>query len=473
MTARDEGARARLGRAWALLALLAFALAALWGYGQYNQRLQMQRRAEAAYRRAFHELIFNAEELDAGLGKLLVANTRPMILDGLEEVRVQSHQAHANLNQLPLATTPLPQLSSYLGRLNDVAGALSHKVQDGGRVEDADWRTLGDLRDHAAVMKKQLNDLRQLIAAGRMSWTALHRYSEQTYDGDGKNPVLTRLGSLDGALRPRGETGGTGEAEPWRNKPKQWLLGRPEITAQEVEARARRFLADRLPPETPLRLVAQANGEWRSYRFEADIPPKPGGPARAGLLRAVDRRPQRRTLRIDVARRGGEITWMMAERRVPEQRISEQQARELAERYLRSKNYPDMAFSSYEEYDGRDVGLVAFVYRQGDTLIYPDLIRVRVALDDGEILGFTANTYVANHRPRDLPRPTLTEAQARERVSPRLRVTSVHKALMTDDLGEEVLTYEVRGRAGDAEYQVFINARTGIEEKIQPIAGKT
>lgn len=480
--ARPDVAKEGVARGWLLVALLAFALAALWGYGQYNLRLQMQRRAEASYRRAFHELLFNAEQLDSRLGQLLVANTRPMIMRGLEEVRVQAHQAHANLNQLPLATTPLPQLSLYLGRLNDFTRELSVKVRDGGRLEEKDWAALRDLRDRAAVATAQLNDLRQFLAAGRMNWNSLHRYSEATYDGDGKDPVLTRLGALDGEMGSRGESSPRGESGeppaegPWRNKPKVWLMGRPEISAQEAEAAARRFLADQLPPGAPLRLVAQAGGQWSSYRFEADIPPRPGGdtrpPAVAGARTPAAGgtqagRPQRRTLRIDVARRGGEITWALADRRVLAQRISPEQAREIAERYLRSKNYPDMVFSSYEEYDNRDIGLVTFVYRQGDTLIYPDAIRVRVALDDGEVLGMTANAYVTNHRRRDLPSPALSEAQARQRVSPRLQVISVQKAVINDEAGDEVLVYEVRARAGDEVYKVFVNARTGDEERIE------
>ncbi len=53
----------------------------------------------------------------------------------------------------------------------------------------------------------------------------------------------------------------------------------------------------------------------------------------------------------------------------------------------------------YLRYDG--TVLFNFVYKEQNITIYPDLVKVKVALDNGEIVGFDASTYYLNHHNRN------------------------------------------------------------------------
>lgn len=48
------------------------------------------------------------------------------------------------------------------------------------------------------------------------------------------------------------------------------------------------------------------------------------------------------------------------------------------------------------QYDG--VGVFSFVPVQDDVWLYPDSIRIKVALDDGEITGFNAKDFLISHK---------------------------------------------------------------------------
>lgn len=92
---------------------------------------------------------------------------------------------------------------------------------------------------------------------------------------------------------------------------------------------------------------------------------------------------------------------------------------------------------------------------------------MKVALDNGDITGLTANNYFKNHTERDIPEPAISEEEARDAVNRGVKIQENHLAIIDDNQGEEILTYEFLGTRDDATYRIFINAETGEEEKIE------
>ena len=79
-------------------------------------------------------------------------------------------------------------------------------------------------------------------------------------------------------------------------------------------------------------------------------------------------------------------------------------------------------------------------------LIYPDLIKVQVALDNGEIVGFEAQGFYIAHEEREIPKPKLSMEEARSRVSERLEIFKERLAIIPTNAKQEVLCYEFRER---------------------------
>jgi spore germination protein len=117
----------------------------------------------------------------------------------------------------------------------------------------------------------------------------------------------------------------------------------------------------------------------------------------------------------------------------------------------------------YLKYDG--TVLFNFNYKEDDVTIYPDLVKVKVALDNGEIVGYDASSYYISHYDRNIEKPNITLEEARDKVKIDFDVNSTRLALIP--IGkEEVLCYEFKGKYRDADYIVYINAINGNEEKI-------
>jgi len=114
-----------------------------------------------------------------------------------------------------------------------------------------------------------------------------------------------------------------------------------------------------------------------------------------------------------------------------------------------------------------NVATIPFVTVKNNTRIYPDMVKVRVALDNGDILGFDAVGYIMNHEEdRRIHKPKLTEAEARERVNTEFDIRSSRLAIIPSYSDEDTLCWEFIGKYGADDYVVYINALTGQEERI-------
>lgn len=99
--------------------------------------------------------------------------------------------------------------------------------------------------------------------------------------------------------------------------------------------------------------------------------------------------------------------------------------------------------------------------------MYPDLIKVKIALDDGDILGMEATGYLNNHTQRSNLVPIITVDEAKTNLNKNLEILSEGLAVIpVENTEEEVFCYEFKGKIEDKEFLVYINAETGEEEEI-------
>ena len=100
-------------------------------------------------------------------------------------------------------------------------------------------------------------------------------------------------------------------------------------------------------------------------------------------------------------------------------------------------------------------------------MMYPDLIKIKVALDDGKIVGFDSTKYLTSHYKRSISTPKLTPQEALDRVGDRLENKETARLCYIPTLYlKELYCYEIEGTFNGDTYFIYINAMTGEEEKI-------
>lgn len=67
---------------------------------------------------------------------------------------------------------------------------------------------------------------------------------------------------------------------------------------------------------------------------------------------------------------------------------------------------------------------VTYCAEQNGVMCYPDMVKLAVAMDTGEMLRFDAEAYLTSHAERDLPEPAVSEEDARAMAGEGLTVQS-------------------------------------------------
>jgi len=167
---------------------------------------------------------------------------------------------------------------------------------------------------------------------------------------------------------------------------------------------------------------------------------------------------------VCVTKTGGHVLYLMTERTFSEASLSDEECIDRAEEFLSQKGYSEMQPTYWSTADG--VCTINFAAVQSGVLLYPDLVKVSFAMDDGAIVGIEARNYLANHAKRILAEPSISLVQAQSSLSERLTVTGSRLCVIPTDPGE-ALAWEFSAEIdGVGSYLIYIDAMTGYELEI-------
>ena len=175
------------------------------------------------------------------------------------------------------------------------------------------------------------------------------------------------------------------------------------------------------------------------------------------------------TATISIAKKGGHVIFANYNKTVNAETISQEKADEIGKQFLDAHGYKDMKETYYLKQNG--VVTINYAYSQtaqnGEkVVIYPDLIKLKVALDDGSVLGIETTGYLNSHHTRDIATNLITKEEAKKVLNKQLEIQSENLAMIPTKWKTEILCWEFKGKVEDNEFLVYINAQTGKEEDI-------
>ena len=91
-------------------------------------------------------------------------------------------------------------------------------------------------------------------------------------------------------------------------------------------------------------------------------------------------------------------------------------------KFLREKGFEGMEENYYLKED--NTATINYAFRQDDVTMYPDLIKLKIALDNGEVVGMEARQYLMNHTEREIPEPAVSMEEARKKLNEDMEVYS-------------------------------------------------
>lgn len=167
---------------------------------------------------------------------------------------------------------------------------------------------------------------------------------------------------------------------------------------------------------------------------------------------------------VAVSKKGGHVVLMNTNREVTAEIISQEEANEKGKKFLEDHDFPNMKETYFLKQSG--IVTINYAYVQDDVIMYPDLIKLKIALDNGEIIGMETTGYLNSHHLRELNTPKVTKEDAKRTLNNNLEIMSEGLAVIPTEWRSELLCYEFKGKVEGKDFLVYINAENGREEDI-------
>ena len=160
---------------------------------------------------------------------------------------------------------------------------------------------------------------------------------------------------------------------------------------------------------------------------------------------------------ISISKIGGHIVNMNYNRKINAEIISEEDANKIGKKFLNSRGITNMK----ETYYLKEIGIITinYAYEQDGIIMYPDLVKLKIALDNGEIMGIETTGYLNNHTTRKIPTIKITKEQAKESLNKNLEIISEGLAIIPTEWKTEIFCYEFKGKINDKDFLVYINTQ--------------
>lgn len=424
---------------WITVVSILIIVIGVLGYNLKVQKEKYSQTKENEYNMALYEVMDYVQNVKTYLAKTMISKSSEQGAQMLTHVWREANLAQSYLGMLPVENQELENTEKFLNQVSEYSYSLSKKNINGENLNDEELGKIKELYDYSFDLSNMLNEISSELNDGTLNWKNLSENNDNmeiaevsTFDVVNENFHEYAGLIYDGAF-----------SEHITSSEKKGLTGEiiDENTAIE---KVKQFIGnDKIKNISNNGLVE--NGNIAVYRFEIDTN-------------------EDKKIGISISQKGGHIVFLNYNREVNEEKLTEQEAIEKGKEYLKQKNFENMQETYYLKESGFIT--VNYAYKQDDVIMYADLIKVKIALDNGEIIGLDSTGYLNCHYDREIPKKIISIEKAEENLSDKIEVKSKGMAMIPTEWNTEVFCYEFKGKIEDIDFIAYVNAETGKDEDI-------
>ena len=419
-------------------------IVAILGVILYKKQTEYRQASENSYNMAFFELVDYVQNVETYLAKSLISTTSEHGAETLTNLWREANLAQSYLSMLPIESQELENTEKFLNQVSDYSYSLSRKNIYDEDLTQEDLTNLEELHGYSVELENTLNQLSEDLNNGRFKWGELTEKGTEAFAQQVDNISKESFSNLEENFHEYAGLIYDGAfSEHLTSQEKKGLTG-DDIDEEKAKQIAQDFVGNDSIKEIA-NLGLSENATIPAYDFS--------------ITNKNDE-----NINISISKKGGHIVYMNTNRQINSEIISQEEALKKAKEFLEQKGFNNMQETYYLKQEG--VMTVNCAYTQDGVIAYPDLIKVKVALDNGEIMGIETTGYLNNHTQRNVSNVKISSEEAKKNLNKNLQIETQRLAIIPTEWQTEILCYEFKGKVDDKEFLVYINAENGREEDI-------
>lgn len=425
--------------------IAALVVCGIWGFNQNKTGNNYKTNMLNSYNENFASLTENVRDISARLSKIKASNDLSYIKQELMYLYSLSNSCEDDLKSLPVSQSAIKDTASFFNKCSNYYLALFKKIDTENKIDDEDIKNLNNINDSTLKMSDKISSLNDYMFNSKdgFNW---QRDDENWYfstneddklnltfsdvkEGEVEYPKLIYDGAFSDDLRAKSAKGLEGK----------------DFSKEEAKKVIETFLKDNKLDYSVEYVTSTKNSIIDCYIFN---------------LKSA-----KEEFRAHISKKGAKLISLTSNLDISEEeKLSAKDAKKKALDFVKKLRKDNMEVTYYETKG--NVATYNLAYNLNGITCYPDLIKVKVRLDTGEITGYEASNYYISHIKRNVKKAKLSENEAKKKVNKNLKVTKTRLAYIPLDNGKERLCYEFKGTIGKEIFLIYIDADTGEEKEI-------
>lgn len=387
------------------------------------------------YMKNYYELEQSINSADMQISKLLASDSSSYQSKMLTELSQTAKEMQSNVAVLPISSDSIVQTVRFINQLSGYTQILEEKIAKGGELNAQDVQTLNDIHECLTEMKRFINNMSIKMSEG---YSILDASSTISGDQDVFSMDFSQIKAEDADFPTMIYDGPFSDSTV--NQKVVGLVGR-EVSKEDAYKKVDSVFKN----ISNLKYSGQTNGKFNSYNFE--------------LLTSNNKH-----LFVQVSKVGGNILTVSGNVESESKSIDLERAKKIALDFVKQNQIENAQIVWFEELENQAYFNIAPL--QDGVVLYPDLVKVKVDMENADVVGYDAMTYWTNHTTRTLSKPTLSIDEAQTKIPSGFEIKMKRLVLSPLDFNRQVLTYEFECEKNGATYYFYVNADTNVVENI-------
>ena len=401
--------------------------------------------SENYYNESFINLVNYMNNIESFLAKLQISKSSNIATENLVQIWKEANLASVYVSKIPNNEDDLENISKFLNQVSDYSYSLSKKTIEGNDLSDEDLENIKNIHNMSKDIEETLNQMNEELNNGTIKWSDFEKKSTEYAQSVDSFNVFS---NLDTNLKEYEGLIYDGAYSDHVSKENKKGLTGEDVSEEDAKGRVRGFFRDKNIENLKSNGLIE-NAEIPYYNFDVSF---------FGDSRKIN---------ISISKKGGHVIEFNSNINIDEnidKKLSVEECGKKGKEFLETHGFKSMEETYYMNQN--NILTVNYAYSDNGVVCYPDLIKVKISLENGTILGMEAYGYLNSHFDRDFPEKLISIEEAKERLNTNIEIISEGEAIIPTEWKTEVYVYEFKGKIDDLEFLVYINPQTGKAEDI-------
>ena len=385
----------RVGYIVALSILGATTLGAgAWAAASSIENNNLKTSLNTIYQKSYYDFYDELSNTEVKMNKLINTNSKSMQEKLLSEISKNANDAQVSLNNLPISVNGMEKSLTFINQVAGYTSTLSKKLAEGGELSQSDKATLLKLNSSIASMRRNLSEMSGQMLEGydilsnsikiNGDYNDFTTSMQSIYASDVEYPTMI----YDGPF-----------AESQINKQ---VLGLNEKEVDQETAKQKLSQITKVAQEN-IEYKGENKGRFSCFNFEW-------------------KDQNENVVFGQVSKNGAKLLNLTSKSDNSGKNITLKDAITVSKQFLKQNGVNDVECVWSDVISSN--AYLNFAPLQNEIILYPDLIKVKVDLADGEILGYEATGYYTNHTNRMFNNFAVSKQSALSQIDGKFEVES-------------------------------------------------